>query len=354
MEAFLDFEKPITTLEKKLEDLNELSKKDGVDLSEEIVLLEKKLSQLIDETYTKLTRWQRVQLSRHPNRPYTRDYIENLFPSFVEMHGDRCFSNDPAIMAGIAEWQPKKSSKTKSEPMPIFVIGHQKGRTTKQKMLRNFGMAKPEGYRKAMRIMDLAERSRIPILTFIDTPGAYPGIETEERGQAQAIAECISKLFHLTVPVISVVIGEGGSGGALAIGVANRIVMLEYSTYSVISPEGCASILWSDSKVAARASEVLKMNAPDLRKLGVIDRIIKEPKGGAHRDWEGMFRLMSEALSEEITPLLKKFYLAENSGKKETSRKAGKSTNDKMKTERIDKFRKMGAQFIGSATGFKN
>lgn len=311
MEAFFEFEKPIINLEKKLHDLQELAKQEGVDFSAEIKILEKKVSHLIDETYAKLSPWQRVQLSRHPNRPYTRDYVDLLFPDFMELHGDRTYSDDEAILGGVATWPPVQPGETlniaAADPArtPVLIMGHQKGRTTKQKMERNFGMAKPEGYRKAMRLMNLAERSQMPIITFIDTPGAYPGIEAEERGQSQAIAESIQLMFGLSVPVIAVVIGEGGSGGALAVGVANRVLMQEYSTYSVISPESCASILWSNSALAERASEKLKMSPTELHKLGVIDLIISEPKGGAHRDWNESAKMLRGALIETMGPLLK-------------------------------------------------
>ncbi len=281
MEAYLDFEKPIVSLEKKLQDLRELARQEGVDFTQEIAILEKKVASLIVETFAKLTPWQRVQLSRHPNRPYTRDYVDALFPDFMELQGDRTFSDDQAILGGVATWAPPGA---KAPRVPVMIIGHQKGRTTKQKMERNFGMAKPDGYRKAMRLMQLAERARMPVLCFIDTPGAYPGIEAEERGQSQAIAESILMMSGLKVPIAAIVIGEGGSGGALAVGVADKVLICEYSTYSVISPESCASILWSDSSLAESASEKMKMNAPDLMRLGVVDGIIPEAKGGNHRD----------------------------------------------------------------------
>lgn len=316
MEAYLDFERPIVHLEAKLQDLRELSQQEGVDFTEEISVLETKVSRLIDETYAKLSPWQRVQLSRHPGRPYTRDYIDAIFPDFMELHGDRAFGDDQAILGGVATWNGRS----------VLILGHQKGRTTKQKMERCFGMARPEGYRKAMRLMDLAERTRMPVLSFIDTPGAFPGADAEERGQSQAIAESILAMFKLTVPVVAIVIGEGGSGGALAIGVANRVLMQEYSIYSVISPESCASILWSDSSLAERASERLKMNPNDLLRLKVIDQIVTEPKGGAHRDWPKAFELVRAAIDENLEALL---------------------TDDKMKPEtlknaRMAKFRELG------------
>jgi acetyl-CoA carboxylase carboxyl transferase subunit alpha len=328
MEAFFDFEKPIVNLEKKLQDLRELARQEGVDFSEEITILEKKVAKLIDETYSKLSPWQKVQLSRHPNRPYTRDYVDALFPDFLELQGDRTFGDDQALLGGVATWP--------SLDVPVMILGHQKGRTTKQKMERNFGMARPEGYRKAMRLMALADRSRMPILTFIDTPGAYPGPDAEERGQSQAIAESIHAMFDLNVPVLALVIGEGGSGGALAIGVANTVLMNEYSTYSVISPESCASILWSDSNLAERASEKLKMNPPELLKMGVIDAIVPEPKGGAHRDWQQAFSLTRDALAEHFEPMIKGWH-----GKKK--KKAD------LQVERITKFRGMGNFALGGA-----
>lgn len=335
MEAYFDFEKPIQTLEKKLQDLRELSEQESVDLSHEIEILEKKVNELIDKTYQNLSTWQRVQLSRHPNRPYTRDYIEALFPDFMELSGDRHFSDDKAIIAGTATYPGTQQS--------FFIVGHQKGRTTKQKMMRNFGMAKPEGYRKAMRCFELANRSKMPILTFIDTPGAYPGIEAEERGQSQAIAESIRLMFQVKVPIVSVVIGEGGSGGALAIGIGNQVLMQEYSTYSVISPESCASILWSDSTLAEKASEKLKMYPKELKRLGVIDQIIPEPKGGAHRNWEEAFQLMQKTLNRFFKPLF-----MEEEAKPKTRNGHGKNHDESnFRNQRITKFRSMGSAAIG-------
>lgn len=321
MDAFFDFEKPIVSLEKKLQDLRDLSNQEGVDFGQEIQILEKKVNQLIDQTYAKLSPWQRVQLSRHPNRPYTRDYIDALFPDFLELQGDRTFGDDQAILGGVATWKGR----------PILILGHQKGRSTKQKMERNFGMARPEGYRKAMRLMELAERTRMPILTLIDTPGAYPGMDAEERGQSQAIAESIRLMFGLSVPVVSLVIGEGGSGGALAIGIANRVLMQEYSVYSVISPESCASILWSDSTLAERAAEKLKMTPSDLFKLGIIDEIVPEPKGGAHRSWETTFENVRKTLDKHLTALCKIL----------------DKTPEKLSEERLKKFREMGETSLG-------
>lgn len=336
-EAFFDFEKPIVNLEKKLQDLRELGKQEGVDFNKEIKVLEKKVSALIDETYVKLTPWQKVQLSRHPNRPYTRDYVDALFPDFMELCGDRAFGDDPAILGGVASWPPQGILDEAENPgqiphskrVPLLILGHQKGRTTKLKMERNFGMARPEGYRKAIRLMELAERSRMPILTFIDTPGAYPGPDAEERGQSQAIAESIHAMFKLNVPTLALVIGEGGSGGALAVGVTNRVLMQEYSIYSVISPESCASILWSDSSLAERASDRLKMNPAELLKLGVIDGIVAEPRGGAHRDWNEAFRLVRKSLIHHFEPMI------HSHGRKNSDPKS-------FAAERLAKFRAMG------------
>jgi len=328
MEAFYEFEKPIALLEKKLSDLRQLSKEEGMDFKQEILSLEKKVQKLTEDTYGSLSAWQLVQVSRHPNRPYTRDFIDALFTGFMDMSGDRTFGEDQAILGGTAMWDMGGSS----GKVPIMIIGHQKGRSTKQKMERNFGMAKPEGYRKAMRLMELASRTKMPIITFIDTPGAYPGLEAEERGQAQAIAESIRMMFGLEVPILTIVIGEGGSGGALAIGVADRVLMMEYSTYSVISPESCASILWNDSGLASRAAEKLKMNPKELLEMGVIDAIIAEPLGGAQRDWPETFEGARKAITKHFNPLLKA---------------QTKATNPKkLQTERYAKFRDIGESAI--------
>lgn len=297
METYLDFEKPIQTLEKKLQELRELQKEgasnSGFDLSDDISNLEKKVSALIQETYSNLLPWQRVQVSRHPNRPYAEDFIHVLFPDFLELHGDRLFGDDAAIVAGVATFEGE----------PVIVIGQQKGRSTKQKMERNFGMARPEGYRKAMRMMDIAERMKLPLIALVDTPGAFPGMDAEERGQAQAIAEGVRRMLALKTPTIALIIGEGGSGGALALAVADHVMMLEYSTYSVISPESCASILWSDSTLASRASEKLKMHADELMKCGIIDEVIPEPLGGAHRNWNTTFKNVEAAISRKLEAL---------------------------------------------------
>lgn len=331
MEAFFDFEKPIVSLETKLQDLRDLAKQEGVDFGSEIGVLEKKVSQLIDETYQKLSPWQKVQLSRHPSRPYTRDYVDLIFPTFMELQGDRTFGDDQAILGGVAEWPPNAAPGESTRS--VLILGHQKGRTTKHRMERNFGMARPEGYRKAMRLMRLAERAQMPVICLIDTPGAYPGIDAEERGQSQAIAESIQMMFGLTVPILAIVIGEGGSGGALAIGCADRVLMQEYSVYSVISPESCASILWSDSSLAERAADKLKMSPSDLTRLKVVDDVVAEPKGGAHRDWNKAAELLKAALIKEMDSLLK------------TWSKSPK----KLIEERQQKFRQMGSLALDRA-----
>ena len=326
MEIFFEFEKPIATLEKKLEELREMEASDGVDFKEEIATLEKKLKKLISETHAKLTTWQRVQLSRHPNRPYTLDYLEAIFPDFMELHGDRAFGDDGALIGGTATWN------LHGKAIPVVIIGHQKGRTTKQKVERNFGMARPEGYRKAMRLFDLAERFRMPVITFIDTPGAYPGMDAEERGQSQAIAESILSMFKLTVPTCSIVIGEGGSGGALAIGIGNCVLMNEFSIYSVISPESCASILWSDSTLAEKAAEKLKITAKDLDEMKLVDSIIPEPNGGAHRDQKGAIESLRVTLEKEFGKWVQRDF-----------KQADSKDSHAIREARFDKFRNMGA-----------
>jgi acetyl-CoA carboxylase carboxyl transferase subunit alpha len=274
MQFFLDFEKPLVELEQKIRELKEYST-EKVDFSNEIKKLEKKADKLREEIFSNLTRWQRTQLARHVNRPFTLDYVQHIFTDWFEVHGDRNFRDDPAIVCGFARFDGK----------PCCVIGHQKGRDTKEKVYRNFGMPNPEGYRKALRVMQMAEQFRLPIFTFVDTPGAFPGIGAEERGQAEAIARNLREMAALTVPVIVTVTGEGGSGGALAIAVGNRVLMMEYSVYAVISPEGCAAILWSDGTKGPQAAEALKLTATDILALGcVIDDVIPEPVGGAHND----------------------------------------------------------------------
>jgi acetyl-CoA carboxylase carboxyl transferase subunit alpha len=292
VEFTLDFERPIVDLEHKIEELKQQQSGAGA-FSEEIGRLESKARRLRDEIFADLTPWQVVLLSRHKSRPYMMDYVEALFTDFVELHGDRLFREDPAIVAGMAYF----------DHQPLMIIGHQKGRNTKENMVRNFGMPGPEGYRKAKRLMELAGRFQLPIVTLIDTPGAYPGIGAEERGQAEAIAHNLEVMAGLPVPVVSVVIGEGGSGGALALGVANRLLMMQYAIYSVISPEGCASILWKDGSRAEQAAEVLHLRARDILDLKVADEIIPEPPGGAHRDPRQAAARLGEALRRHLTEL---------------------------------------------------
>ncbi len=291
--TFLDFEQPIAELEAKIEELSEVQNDPALDISEEIERLRKKSAALTKQIYGKLNAWQISQVARHPQRPYTLDYVAGLFTEFQELHGDRAFADDPAIVGGLARFQGE----------PVMVIGHQKGRDTKERQYRNFGMPRPEGYRKALRLMRLAEKFRIPVFTFIDTPGAYPGIDAEERGQSEAIARNLYVMAELKTPIICTVIGEGGSGGALAIGVGDALIMLQYSTYSVISPEGCASILWKSADKASLAAEALSITAPKLKTLGLIDQIISEPLGGAHREPDVMMESLRKALSETLLNL---------------------------------------------------
>jgi acetyl-CoA carboxylase carboxyl transferase subunit alpha len=290
--AYLDFEQPLVELETRVKELRALSDTGGR-VDKELKKLEERSEKLSREIYGELTIWQRVQLSRHPDRPYFLDYLARLFEDFVELHGDRGFGDDPAVVAGFARFNGAS----------VAVIGQQKGRTVKQKLSRNFGMAHPEGYRKACRIMQLAERFRRPVITFIDTPGAYPGLGAEERGQSEAIGAALLMLSQLTVPVVATVIGEGGSGGALGLGVANRVYMLENATYSVITPEGCASILWRDGARAPEAAEQLKLLARDVHRLGVVDGVLEEPLGGAHRDFDRSAAVVGEALSGALAEL---------------------------------------------------
>jgi len=280
-------------LEKKIEELTLFTSNGGIDLEEEILKLQKKSDQLLAEIYSKLSSWQKVQISRHPNRPYTLDYIEAVLTDFVEMHGDRGFADDPAIVCGLA----------KLDGVPVVVIGHQKGRTLKERVYRNFGQPNPEGYRKALRLMRFAEKFNRPLITFIDTPGAYPGISAEERGQGESIAHNLFVMSMLKIPIVSIVIGEGGSGGALAIGVADRVIMLEHATYSVISPEACAAILWNNGAKASEAAELLKLTAQDLFQMKVIDEMVEEPIGGAHRDPRRAAELVKEALTRSLTEI---------------------------------------------------
>ncbi len=289
----LEFEKPIIELEKKIEDMKKLE--DNLDISDEISRLEEKVNQLKIEVYSNLTRWQRVQLARHPQRPYTLDYIYNMTENFVELHGDRAYRDDPAIVGGFAKLDEYK----------VMIIGHQKGRDTKSNLYRNFGMPNPEGYRKALRLMKLAEKFNKPVITLLDTPGAYPGLEAEQNGQAEAIARNLLEMSRLKVPIIVCIIGEGASGGALGIGVGDRVLMLQNTWYSVISPESCSSILWRSWDYKEQAAEALKLTAEDLKEQGIIDRIIPEPLGGAHKDHEKIAATLKEALKEEIANLIK-------------------------------------------------
>ncbi|MDA8419841.1 MAG: acetyl-CoA carboxylase carboxyltransferase subunit alpha [Pseudomonadota bacterium] len=290
---YLDFEQSIADLEAKIEALRFADKNSELNINEEINRLRLKSRKLTESIFTSLTPWQISQLARHPQRPYSLDYIGHIFADFQEIHGDRTFADDPAIVAGIA----------RLDDHVVAIIGHQKGRDTREKVRRNFGMPRPEGYRKALRVMRLAERFRMPVLTFIDTPGAYPGVGAEERGQSEAIARNLLTMAALRTPIIATVIGEGGSGGALAIGVADRVMMLQYSTYSVISPEGCASILWKSADKAALAAEAMGITADSLMKLGLIDEVIPEPLGGAHRDVEAMAASIRQALAASLEKL---------------------------------------------------
>ncbi len=290
---FLDFEQPIAELQAKIRELHFVSDDAELNINEEVGRLEKKCDDLTRSIFAKLTPWQISQLARHPMRPYTEDYIPRIFDDFQELHGDRAYSDDAAIVGGLA----------RIDGIPVMVIGHQKGRDTKEKLKRNFGMPRPEGYRKALRLMQMAEKFQLPIFTFIDSPGAYPGIGAEERGQSEAIARNLFVMADLKTPIISTVIGEGGSGGALAIGVGDRLLMLQYSTYSVISPEGCASILWKSADQASVAAEAMGISSDQIDKLGLVDRIIAEPLGGAHRDMDEMAATMKAALKEELGQL---------------------------------------------------
>lgn len=313
-QSYLEFEKPLIELEEKLAELKGLG--DTIDMAEGISRFEERIENARAEIFSNLSRWQKAQIARHINRPFTLDYLRLIFTDFTELHGDRLFGDDHAIVAGLAKF----------EGTPVMVIGHQKGRDTKEKVYRNFGMPNPEGYRKALRLMEMAERFNLPIITFVDTPGAFPGIGAEERGQAEAIARNLREMAQFKVPIIVIITGEGGSGGALAIAVGDRIIMLEHSVYAVISPEGCAAILWSDGTKGAQAAESLKLTANDIIKLGVIDEIVNEPLGGAHRDHEATAEAIREAIRRNLTDL--------------TCIPA-----DNLVKQRYDKFRKM-SQFI--------
>ena len=290
---FLDFEQPIAELEAKIEELRRVERDNDLNISDALKELEKKSLALTESIFTDLSDWQISQLSRHPSRPYTLDYIQHMFTDFCELHGDRTYADDPAIVCGIA----------RLEGQSVMIIGHQKGRDTKEKIHRNFGMPRPEGYRKALRVMKLAERFKLPILCFIDTPGAYPGIGAEERGQSEAIARNLFEMSTLTVPIICTVIGEGGSGGALAIGVGDRLIMLEYSTYSVISPEGCATILWKSADKAKLAAEAMGITSDRVREQGFLDEVVREPLGGGHRDFQKIALSLRESLIRHLDVL---------------------------------------------------
>jgi len=313
MRYYLDFEKKLEPLERRMLEIERFYGINDPGHAKEVAALSKRISKLEKEIYGDLTNWQRLQVSRHLDRPHTLDYISNIFTGFTEFHGDRKFKDDPALVAGFASY----------DDISFAVVGQQKGKNVREMAYRNFGMAHPDGYRKAVRVMDMANRWGKPIITFIDTPGAFPGVGAEERGQAEAIASSILFMFSLAVPVITVVIGEGGSGGALAIGVGNKILMLENATYSVISPEGCAAILWRDGSKGSLAADALKPTSHDLHKLKVIDEVIKEPFGGAHRNWQQTFSNIRE-------PLLR--HLKELTG----------ISQDELKQQRYDKFRNMG------------
>ncbi|MDE0527438.1 MAG: acetyl-CoA carboxylase carboxyltransferase subunit alpha [Truepera sp.] len=309
----LPFERPIEDLEVKIRDMRGYAAEQNLDLSEEIQLLERRLKTLKAEIFSNLTRWQRVQVARAPGRPTGLDYLQTMFGDFQELHGDRTLGDDPAVVTGLASLEEHN----------LVVIAQQKGRDTKENIYRNFGMSHPSGYRKAMRMFDLADKFRLPVITLIDTPGAYPGIAAEEQGQAWVIAESIQRMSRLEVPAVTVIVGEGGSGGALAIGIANRVIILENAIYSVISPESCAAILWRDASEAPKAAESLRLTARDLIELEVVDRIVEEPVGGAHKDPEEAMRRVREALTEEIDSLT---YL----------------TPSKLLEQRRDRFRKLG------------
>ena len=291
MQTYLDFEKPIAELETRVSELRETASSGELDLDAEIDKLEAKSGKLLRETYAKLTPWQKAQVARHPERPHFKDYVAGLAEDFMPLAGDRSFADDPAILGGLARIEGHR----------VMLIGHEKGDDTASRLKHNFGMAKPEGYRKAIRLMQLAGRFGLPVVSLVDTPGAFPGVQAEERGQAEAIARSTEECLSLKVPVISVIVGEGGSGGAVAIAAANRVLMFEHAVYSVISPEGCASILWRTADKAADAAEAMKITAQDLLALGVVDRIVSEPIGGAHRDPQGAIKTLKEAVVEELS-----------------------------------------------------
>ena len=312
-EFYLDFEKPVSELQKKIDELQNISKDNKLDVSSELEALVNKLETMKKDIYTNLSAWQRIQLSRHPERPYTLDYIEHLFTDFTELSGDRRFGDDHAVVGGFALFRGT----------PVMVVGTQKGRNMKENVYRNFGWPSPEGYRKAMRLMRLADKAGVPVITFIDTPGAFPGVASEERHIAEALAVNLRDMFSLSVPVISVIIGEGGSGGAIGLGVGNRILVMENAYYSVITPEGCAAILWKDRKYAPQAADALQLTAERLLELGVADQIIQEPFGGAHRDFAAAAELVGKALASNLNALKR-------------------CSKEKLREQRYEKFRAMG------------
>lgn len=318
MQAYLDFEKPIADLESKIEELRHLSSEGEVNIADEVGKLQDKVQKQLTQTYAKLTPWQKAQVARHQNRPHAKDYINGLITDFTPLAGDRAFADDNAIIGGMGRFHGQS----------VVVIGNEKGSTTETRIKHNFGMAKPEGYRKAQRLMELADRFNLPLITFVDTPGAYPGIDAEARGQAEAIARSIETCIKIKVPFISLIIGEGGSGGAIALAVADKVLMMEHSIYSVISPEGCASILWRDSDQASVAAEALRLTAQDLLKLGVIDQIVSEPLGGAHRDPAATMN----RVSDEIKKLLEGL---------------NDEPGDALITRRREKFLSMGEKGLG-------
>lgn len=290
---YLDFEQPIADLDSKIDELRHLSTESGINIAEEVARLQAKSKALTEKIFSDLSVWQKAQIARHPKRPYTLDYVNNLIDGFDELHGDRLFGDDQALIGGIGEFRGR----------PVMVIGHEKGRTVKEKVTRNFGMPRPEGYRKGQRLMQMAERFRMPVLTFIDTPGAYPGIDAEERGQSEAIAKSLAVMARLRTPIVTSVIGEGGSGGALAIGVCDKLLMLEFSTYSVISPEGCASILWKSAAHAPEAAEAMGITADRLFSLGLVDQLVREPLGGAHRAPEYAAEALGDVIEAQLDVL---------------------------------------------------
>ena len=312
-DIYLEFEKPISELKKKISELEALSQDHKLDVSSELEALNKKMEEMTKEIYSNLSPWQRVQLSRHPERPYALDYIENLFTDFTELSGDRRFSDDKAIIGGPATFRGQK----------VMIIGTQKGRDMKENVFRNFGWPQPEGYRKALRLMRLANQAKIPVITFIDTPGAYPGVGSEERHIAEAIAVNLREMFNFTVPIICVIVGEGGSGGAIGLGVGNRILIMENAYYSVITPEGCAAILWKDRKYAPQAADALQLTAGKLKELGIADAIVPEPLGGAHRNHDEAAKLLGDAIAAQLEEL-------------------NKQSGEELKAGRYDKFRAFG------------